>query len=206
MQDHGELNERESGRPAGDSTEAPRISPPRSRIRRLALPLIAILVGYAVTELLVFTATSIRFGRVFSFSEFAVRPREVTAGMDPFRLRNTPARIRVRKEIVHPYLGYVYDPTVEESSPFGISDVSPVQRRSADKVIVGVFGGSFANDLAYHSEDGGLAEQLKPYFPDHRRLQAAAATDGAQLLPRAQRRVRHRDQCRRLQRDCASDH
>jgi len=61
-------------------------------------------------------------------------------------------------------MGYVYDPTVEQSSPYGISDTPPVQHRSPDKVIIGIFGGSFADDIAYNMANE-LAEKLKPSFP-----------------------------------------
>jgi hypothetical protein len=127
--------------------------------------LATIAVMYVVTELLLFTAISIRFGRLFNFTAFEAQRREVNAGDDPFGMADVPARLRIRKEIVHPYLGYVYDPGVERSaSPYGISDVSPVQHRSADKVIVGIFGGSFADDIAYGMTEE-LADRLQPGFP-----------------------------------------
>jgi hypothetical protein len=123
-----------------------------------------IAVMYVVTELLLFAAISLKFGRPFNFTAFEAQRREVNAGDDPFGMADVPARLRIRKEIVHPYLGYVYDPTVERSaSPYGISDVSPIQHRSADTVIVGIFGGSFADDIAYTMTEE-LAEQLKPMF------------------------------------------
>lgn len=148
----------------------------------MALALAAILVVYAASELLLFAALSIRFGRVFSFREFEPRAREVTAGGDPFRLRSVPGRVRIQKEVVHPYLGYVYDPTVESSSSYGISDISPIQRRSANTVVVGIFGGSFADDIAHHGEEGGLADQLKPYFPG-RNVVLVKATIGGYKQP-----------------------
>ena len=123
-----------------------------------------IVLMYAVMEILLFAVVSIRFGRMFSFSAMEAARREVSAGSDPFGLADVPARLRIHKEVVHPYMGYVYDPSVEQSSPYGISDVSPVQRRSADKVIVGIFGGSFADDLAYNMAQK-LADLLKPRFP-----------------------------------------
>ena len=44
-------------------------SPP-SRMRRFALRLCLLLLMYVVTELLLFAAISIKFGRMFSFSGF----------------------------------------------------------------------------------------------------------------------------------------
>jgi hypothetical protein len=107
---------------------------PPSRMRRYAFRLCLILLMYVVTELLLFAAISIKFGRMFSFSGFEAQQRVMDAGGDPFGLGEVPARLRIHKEVVHPYMGYVYDPTVEQSSPYGISDVSPVQHRSPDKV------------------------------------------------------------------------
>ena len=133
-------------------------------MRKLALGLCMIALMYAATELVLFAAVSIKFGRPFSFSAMEAARRVVDAGADPFGMADVPARLRIRKEIVHPYLGYVYDPRVEQSSPYGISDISPVQHRSTDTVIIGIFGGSFADDIAYGSGDA-LADLLKPRFP-----------------------------------------
>jgi hypothetical protein len=133
-------------------------------MRRLAFAVCMLLVMYAAMELLLFAAISIKFGRVFTFSGFEAQRREVNAGEDPFGMGDVPARLRIHKEVVHPYMGYVYDPSVEQSSAYGISDTPPVQHRSANKVIVGIFGGSFADDIAYNMA-GELAERLKPSFP-----------------------------------------
>lgn len=140
-----------------------------------------IAVMYVVTELLLFAAISIKFGRLFTFTAFEAQRREVTAGDDPFGMADVPARLRIRKEVVHPYLGYVYDPTVETSSAYGISDVSPIQRRSSDKVIIGIFGGSFADDVAYNMADG-LTDLLKPSFPG-REFVVVKATIGGYKQP-----------------------
>ena len=164
--------------PAPES-DAPR--PPR-RGRTFALALAMIAVMYVVTELLLFATISIRFGRLFNFTAFEAQRREVTAGEDPFGMADVPARLRIRKEIVHPYLGYVYDPTVERSaSPYGISDVSPVQHRSPNTVVIGIFGGSFADDIAYTMTDE-LAERLKPGFPG-RQFVFVKATIGGYKQP-----------------------
>jgi hypothetical protein len=157
------------------SESAHRREPP-SRTRRWAVRIAAVIAVYLACELLLFVANIIAFGRVFTFS--AAAPREVTAGSDPFRIANVPARLRIRKEVVHPYMGYVYDPTVESASPYGISDVSPLQTRRADALIVGVFGGSFAEDLANEDGAGGLAAQLGPYFPGRKIVTVKLAIGG----------------------------
>lgn len=57
-----------------------------------------------------------------------------------------------KQSVLHPYLGFVYNPdgwkTKHDGIPisnFGfIDDKSPIQKRSNDKVIIGIFGGSVA--------------------------------------------------------------
>ena len=138
--------------------------PPPSRRRRFLFAVCMVLFMYIAVELLLFAAISIKFGRMFTFSGFEAQRREVNAGEDPFGMADVPARLRIHKEVVHPYMGYVYDPTVEQSSPYGISDASPVQHRSTGKVIVGIFGGSFADDIAYNAARE-TCRPLKPRFP-----------------------------------------
>ena len=150
-------------------------------MRRFAFAACMLLIMYAAMELLLFTAISIRFGRVFTFSGFEAQRREVNAGEDPFGMGDVPARLRIHKEVVHPYMGYVYDPTVEQSSAYGISSETPIQHRSPDKVIVGIFGGSFADDIAYNMA-GELAEKLKPSFPG-RQFVVVQATIGGYKQP-----------------------
>jgi len=156
---------------------APPVTRRRTRARTVALCLGALVVLYAATELLLFTAISIKFGRLFSFDAFEARPRQLGDYENPFRMPDVPARIRIRKEVLHPYLGFVYDPSVEQSSPHGISDVSPIQEKSADKVIVGIFGGSFADDVASHM-GAELGRRLERYFPDRQFVVVKAAIGG----------------------------
>jgi len=166
-----------------DTSSSTVTSGPRSqsRMRRLAMWACMILIMYAAAELLLFTAISIKFGRMFTFSGFEAQRREVNAGDDPFGMGDVPARLRIHKEVVHPYMGYVYDPTVEQSSPYGISDTPPVQHRSPDKVIIGIFGGSFADDIAYNMANE-LSEKLKPSFPG-REFVVVKATIGGYKQP-----------------------
>ena len=148
------------------TAQSPATGEPRPPTRRwkFAFALITIVLMYVITEVVLFAAVSLRFGRMFSFTEMEAARREIGAGPDPFGQADVPARLRIHKEIVHPYMGYVYDPRVEQSSPYGVSDVSPIQHRSPGKVIIGIFGGSFADDIAYNAGEA-LADLLKPRFP-----------------------------------------
>ncbi len=57
------------------------------------------------------------------------------------------------ERIPHPYLGYVmkpgWDPYGRAISDFGLTDeVYPIQKKTSDRLIVGIFGGSVARDGA----------------------------------------------------------
>ena len=57
----------------------------------------------------------------------------------------------IRREVVHPYVGYVLDPTgMEGVNEFGFhrSEIEPLQDLSDDTLIVGVVGGSVAETFA----------------------------------------------------------
>jgi hypothetical protein len=86
-------------------------------------------------------------------------------------------------QVLHPYLGYVYDPT--QASPaadasfgaarlkslWGFADSSPpLRRRASDRLIVGILGGSFARQFADVAPEL-LAEPLR----------AAGVLDGREL-------------------------
>jgi hypothetical protein len=137
----------------------------RGRGRRILFWLVLVVVAYALTELGAFAMVSLVSRRWFSFEELQARRQQWNAQSEAaLRTLEIPARYVVRKEVVHPYLGYVHDPTVESSSPYGISDIPPIQTRAAGRVVVGFFGGSFAEDIVYHGADA-MIEQLKPLFP-----------------------------------------
>ncbi len=63
--------------------------------------------------------------------------------------------------IIHPYLGLVYNPQELEITKFGFLDKrNPIQKRSKDKIIIGIFGGSSAEIFAQYGQDV-LKDQLK---------------------------------------------
>ena len=73
--------------------------------------------------------------------------------------------------IPHPYLGFVYDPNGAPShsgvpiSPFGfIDDKPPLQKRSPNKVLIGVFGGSVAWWLQALGEQAIREELVKSSY------------------------------------------
>ncbi len=76
-------------------------------------------------------------------------------------------------DVLHPYLGFVANhattPGIDESFPvsnYGFEDTKdPIQKRAADKIIIGILGGSFANHFAKFGTETLLKEMKRnPLF------------------------------------------
>ncbi len=118
------------------------------------LPLLAVGI-VALFELCSFALLSIQRGAFYLPRDSQETRRKV---QEP-RLKST-GKSGISKEVIHPYLGFVYNP--EANSPkmtahhdgFPISDYgflddkSPIQRRGPDRVVLGITGGSFAAKFA----------------------------------------------------------
>jgi hypothetical protein len=86
------------------------------------------------------------------------------------------------KQVLHPFLGFVLDPAPGEESKLGFhSRAEPVQRRSADKFIVALFGGSVAFQQ-YPSLQRLLEESLRDAGIE-RELQLIRAVVGGHRQP-----------------------
>lgn len=71
-----------------------------------------------------------------------------------------PQLYKDQREIIHPYCGYVRDYNAEFQKNYGYdTDKFPLQHRSPDKLIVGLFGGSVAMHL-HHTLERALAKAL----------------------------------------------
>lgn len=77
--------------------------------------------------------------------------------------------IKTDDEVIHPYFGFVLQPDrvrdVDAGTPhvteFGFVDTAlPIQRRAADKIVVGIVGGSVAHHLSLHGTET-LARELE---------------------------------------------
>jgi hypothetical protein len=102
---------------------------------------------YAAIEVTALVLYRIQMGRRFSFSAVQGRAREVAAGKQEPRdrgARTMPSWLR--SLVVHPYLGFVVDPTrTQQVGSYGFhSHEAVLQPRRADTYVVGVFGGSVA--------------------------------------------------------------
>lgn len=79
-----------------------------------------------------------------------------------------PDLIRTGYELIHPYVGYVFENEFPEDHPnyygFANTDGQEIQKRSPEKLIVATFGGSMAYHLIPHSVDE-IERALRTYPP-----------------------------------------
>lgn len=151
--------------------------------RRLFALALALLVALAA-ELLSFAALSLSLGELASPDRLAAERRRSDAGQSagPAELAGIPFPRRHQEEqALHPFLGFVMDaerhpaarrPNLNaEAAELGFPwNTEPLlQRRSAERVLIGVFGGSVAAILAGQNRDLLLAELTKiPRFAGRR--------------------------------------
>src|SRR5688572_15832143 len=138
-----------------------------SRARRLLFGAIAAFVAYGLVEVASLAGHFAAYGTLFSFREHTSERRAILATAESYRKRelgaipvgNPPGSVY---EVLHPYLGYVQDPTrTANFSPLGFPD-SRLRIHAPDpaRVVIGIFGGSFAEGLAYEA-GSSLAERLR---------------------------------------------
>ena len=143
------------------NTRYTRAPGPRTPIRlhkRVAFGVVTAIAVYAVIELMSFAAYGFATGTVFSWHAVRNEQQSRLSFNDGFDLHQWDAhRIAgdttwIALETLHPYVGYVYLP--EKNTPGQISEYGyrdrqpPFHRRSDDKVIIGVVGGSVAEQFA----------------------------------------------------------
>lgn len=128
-----------------------------SPIRRVLFGLVLGAAILFVCEALCFVALSWIGGELFSWSEWQWKR---VAAMSRFSVLESvvAATIRLEDRVLHPYLGFVLDPSGQDYrapiSEYGFSgSVGPIQTRSPDKIIIGIFGGSVAEHFAESSAD-----------------------------------------------------
>lgn len=138
------------------------------KLREHAYNTILILLALVVVELISYFFYSLVFDEQFSYSGiqklkssivFADESKAPKAAkssqpsnVKPSDVVSIEEMLRGKKEVIHPYLGFVYNPEKFRLkhngvpiSEFGfIDNRSPIHKRSKDKLIVGVFGGSVA--------------------------------------------------------------
>jgi hypothetical protein len=138
---------------------------PRSRRRRLWFCALLLLLVLAVLELTAFVGFWIVDRQPFGYARLAQEQAALAATAAEATTAAGGGQGNVLNASLHPYLGFVYHPNVNteawrratgrEVNRFGFNDAhDPIQRRSEDKLLVGIFGGSVA---AWVGFDGGEA-------------------------------------------------
>ncbi len=140
----------------------------RKRRHRL---FVAIALGfvYVIAELGGAIAWWASTGELFTWGRAATAREQVRDGDDGVAAADGKAdavqRTAAHSAIVHPYLGYVHD-RPKQSNPdlpisrFGFHGDVPIKKRSKDRFIVGIFGGSVAMQFGLYGQQR-LREALK---------------------------------------------
>ena len=152
--------------------------------RKALIICILILFFYGLAELLSFIGFSLVNHKRFSWSELQAERFEVVHGDPEEKLRHSlekkPEEIPDEgkmaqgpvSEIIHPYLGFVFNKSRPDCSEYGFLDrrvldnpTAPVSVKTADNYIVLIIGGSFAYGTSIASSKGYIEEQLRSLPP-----------------------------------------
>ena len=154
--------------------------------RKTLILCILILFFYSIVELLSFVGFSLANRKMFSWSALQAERYEVVHGDPDEKLRHSLEKKTTEKqgeektlpkhaplsEIIHPYLGYVFNKSRPDCSEYGFVDrrvpdnpTAPVTAKTADNYIVLVIGGSFAYGTSVSSSVGYLEDQLRALPP-----------------------------------------
>ncbi len=139
--------------------------------KKLLFSGIMVLFVYLCSEIFAYIGYGLFQKELFSWSEFQQARQKVIQKYERRKSRSDPSRDtaeRGRKEVIHPYIGYVIDSQNEECSDYGYCDWrvvgakhSPVTPKSDDVFVVGIFGGSFAGGVSAGHERGYLEQELR---------------------------------------------
>jgi len=148
--------------------------------RRLLYYAILMLMLYFFSELTGFAVYSVLSKHLFSYAEFKSMRYEkmkvdllekVRHSVKKKSQSGKKANKRSQKplrEVLHPYLGFVYDNNRKDVSTHGFFDRrviknpnAPVTPKTGDNYIIGILGGSFAYGLSVSSSDGYIEQKLK---------------------------------------------
>ncbi len=126
--------------------------------KRILFPVLLLLLIFLAIEGASFAALSLARGRFFSFAE-ADHARRIAAEN---RISFYPGSVLIpewmKADTLHPYVGFVLAPPTP-ADPYGFQNsVSPIQKKSPEKVIVGILGGSVAGQVFDWGEEALLGE------------------------------------------------
>ncbi len=117
-------------------------------LRRLVYTCIGIVLSLLALELITFAGYFVTQRHVFPYTEYQTDMLKRGGQHGLRRLPGLANAGQVGHTVIHPYLGFVPDPGKDGTT---IGDANQVLSRSPDKLIVGVFGGSFAGGLCNYS-------------------------------------------------------
>lgn len=118
-----------------------------SRARRFLRAGLTVAIVWLAVEGASAVVIGVGSGDWFSTGALQQARMERLAGGESANTGRAPAPRWVQSTAIHPYVGFVEDPSISayEITDFGYYESDrPLYRRSPDKLIVGVFGGSFA--------------------------------------------------------------
>ena len=138
-----------------------------TRGRRVLFGLVLAAAAYALVEAASFAGHLVAYRKAFVFAEHTSERRAILTATETWHTRelgaipvgNPPGSVY---EVLHPYLGYVRDPTRTQGySELGFPDETVrILPKDPARVVIGVFGGSFAEGLSITARDV-IAERLQ---------------------------------------------
>jgi hypothetical protein len=135
-----------------------------SNVKRITFYFILILGIYIFSEIFSFTLYFVVRKEKFSFSKYQsyrlalIHPEtfKLLPAGGVFKRPIAPLAVGFRvSEVIHPYLGFVRDPTkMPGHSEFGFpGEKSPITLRTQDNLIIGILGGSFAEGTVMYGKE-----------------------------------------------------
>lgn len=154
-----------------------------SRTKKIGFILCAILLTYVLAELISFTFYAVTEGAFFSFSQHQASRLAIidaiTSNRPPTGKIPIPS---INAEVIHPYLGFVLNPEeMEGISEYGFlgQRASPISVNTEKNLIIGIFGGSFADNTSRYAQDEILHELRQlPAFSDKEMIVHTIAMGG----------------------------
>ncbi len=139
------------------------LKPSRGGWRRSAFLVMVVLGSYLFVEVVSYAAIWWIDGQRFSVARFQRERESRLIEHLASRNENTSSE---KTTVLHPYLGYVANPRNPGPFPYPVSDYGfnddepPVHKRSDERVIVGIFGGSLARHFAFRGGVEALEAKL----------------------------------------------
>jgi len=143
--------------------------------KRILFVSVALLSAIVTSELASLAAFWIRDGHPLPWAGVWKKQRAIINYQD-----HPESRGDSTLDVLHPYVGFVFDPTRSDSiSEYGYDEPSPIQHRSDDAIIIGIFGGSVARHFASQMS-GTLTKflQRSPHFSGKRLVFVSLALGG----------------------------